>query len=94
MDDEADPSVEIGWRREGDETVFFVRDNGVGIEADQLEKVFNLFYKLDPETEGSGVGLAIVKRVIEVQGGRIWIDSEVGRGTSVSFTLPTVEARS
>jgi PAS domain S-box-containing protein len=92
MGDEAHPEIEIGWRRDGDETVFFVRDNGIGIEADQREKVFDLFYKLDPDSEGNGVGLAIVKRIIEVQGGRIWIDSDGDRGTSVSFTLPTVES--
>ncbi len=85
-----DPEIEIGWRRTGNETVFFVRDNGIGIEADQQERVFDLFYKLDPETEGSGVGLSIVKRIVEVQGGRIWIESD--NGTTVYFSLPTTEA--
>ncbi len=95
MGDEANPKIEIGWlRRDGDETIFFIRDNGIGIEADQQEKVFDLFYQLDPDTEGSGVGLAIVKRIIEVHNGRIWIESEVGSGTTVFFTLPTVEAKS
>jgi PAS domain S-box-containing protein len=91
MGDEIAPEMGIGWRREGDETVFFVRDNGIGIEADQREKVFDLFYKLDPSTDGCGVGLAIVKRIAEVHGGRIWIESEKGRGTTVLFTLPTAE---
>jgi PAS domain S-box-containing protein len=90
MGDEGSPEIEIGWRREGDEAVFFVRDNGIGIEADQREKVFDLFYKLDPTTEGTGVGLAIVKRIIEVHNGRIWVESEEGTGTTVFFTLPTV----
>jgi len=94
MGNESNPEIEIGWRREGDETIFFIRDNGTGIEADQQEKVFDLFYKLDPDTEGSGVGLAIVKRIIEVHNGRIWIESEVGTGTTFFFNLPTVEARS
>jgi signal transduction histidine kinase len=89
--DEPYPEIEIGWRGEGNETAFFVRDNGIGIEADQREKVFDLFYKLDPSTEGSGVGLAIVKRIAEVHGGKIWIDSEGGKGTAVLFTLPTAE---
>jgi len=87
----SNPEIEIGWLRDGGETVFFVRDNGIGIEADQREKVFDLFYKLDPSTEGSGVGLAIVKRIVEVHGGRIWIESEEGEGTKVFFTFPTVE---
>ncbi len=89
MGDESDPEIEIGWRKEDGETVFFVRDNGIGIEKDQREKVFDLFYKLDPDSEGSGVGLAIVKRIIEVHGGKIWIEPEEGKGTAVLFTLPT-----
>ena len=89
MGDEIDPLIEIGWQKEGDETVFFVRDNGIGVDPDQREKVFDLFYKLDPESEGSGVGLAIVKRIIEVHGGRIWIKPEEGKGTTFLFTLPT-----
>ncbi len=82
------PRVELGWRKGGSEVVFFVRDNGIGIDPDQQEKVFDLFYKVDPEGEGSGAGLAIVKRIIEVHGGRIWIESEVGKGSTFCFTLP------
>ena len=89
MGDEPNPEIETGWRGEGNETAFFVRDNGIGNEADQREKVFDLFYKLDPSTEGSGVGLAIVKRIAEVHGGKIWMESEGGNGTTVLFTLPT-----
>jgi len=89
MGDRLHPEIEVGWRPEGEETVFFVRDNGIGMDPDQREKVFGLFYKIDPDSEGSGVGLAIVRRIIEVHGGRIWIESEEGRGTCVLFTLPT-----
>lgn len=89
MGDRPHPEIEVGWRPEGDETVFFVRDNGIGIDPGQQEKVFDLFYKLDPDSEGSGVGLAIVRRIIEIHGGRIWIESEEGEGTRVLFTLPT-----
>jgi signal transduction histidine kinase len=71
--------------------VFFVRDNGIGIEAPFREKVFSLFEKLDPDSEGTGVGLALVRRIIEVHGGRIWIESPGrGRGTTFAFTLPFV----
>lgn len=91
MGDEISPEIEIGWRRNGDETAFFVKDNGIGIEAAQREKVFDLFYKLGPSTVGSGVGLAIVKRIVEFHGGRIWIESEEGKGTTVLFTLPMAE---
>ncbi|MCR3883829.1 CHASE4 domain-containing protein [Methanotrichaceae archaeon M04Ac] len=86
---EPHPEIEIGWRKEGVGPVFFVRDNGIGIESDQREKIFDLFYKLDPESEGSGVGLAIVRRIIEVHGGKIWAEPGEGKGTTVLFTLPT-----
>ena len=58
---------------DGEETVFFVKDNGMGIDGEEHEKVFGLFYKVDRKSEGTGVGLAIVKRIIEVHGGKIWI---------------------
>jgi light-regulated signal transduction histidine kinase (bacteriophytochrome) len=90
MGDEAHPKIDIGYRTDdGDgETVFFVRDNGVGIDQDMHEKVFELFCKLDRSTKGTGAGLAIVKRIIEVHRGRIWIESEKGDGCTVCATLP------
>ncbi|HNT73281.1 MAG TPA: ATP-binding protein, partial [Methanothrix sp.] len=81
----------VGWRKDDEETVFFVRDNGIGIDPGQQEKVFELFYKADPEGEGTGAGLAIVKRIIEVHGGRIWVESEEGEGSTFCFTLPMVD---
>ncbi len=66
-----------------------ISDNGIGIDAAHLGKIFELFTKLDPETEGSGIGLAIVKRIIEVHDGLIWVESPgVGSGSSFCFTLP------
>ncbi len=86
---ERDPRVAIGSRQDGDETVFFVKDNGRGIEPRFLEKVFELFEKLDPRAEGTGVGLALVRRIIEAHGGRTWAESEgPGRGATFCFTLP------
>ena len=82
------PRIDIGYRTEAEKTVFYVRDSGMGIDLSQHEKVFELFYKVNKKSEGTGAGLAIVKRIIEVHGGRIWIESELGKGTSVSFTLP------
>jgi PAS domain S-box-containing protein len=82
------PRIDIGYRTEAEKTVFFVRDNGMGIDPSQHQKVFELFYKVNKRSEGTGAGLAIVKRIIEVHGGRIWIESELGKGTSVCFTLP------
>jgi len=83
------PKIEIGYRVDGEETVFFVRDNGIGIEGSEHEKVFELFYRVDDSVnKGTGAGLAIVKRIAEVHGSRIWIESEAGKGCTVRFTLP------
>jgi PAS domain S-box-containing protein len=91
MGDQVHPKIEIGYLR--DENVFFVRDNGIGIPPDQHEKVFQLFYKIDKKSKGSGAGLAIVKRIVEVHGGKIWIESEgkKGEGSTFCFTLPEPE---
>jgi PAS domain S-box-containing protein len=86
--DQPRPRVEVGWRKDEEEVIFFVRDNGIGINPGQQDKVFELFYKADPEVEGTGAGLAIVKRIIEVHDGRIWVVSEEGEGSTFCFTLP------
>jgi signal transduction histidine kinase len=66
-----------------------VRDNGIGIEARHRDRVFDLFEKLDPRGEGAGVGLALVRRVVESHGGRVWLESGgKGAGTAACVTLP------
>jgi signal transduction histidine kinase len=92
MGDQPAPKIEIGLRKESDGQVFFVRDNGIGIESGHREKVFDLFDKLNPHTEGTGVGLALARRIVEVHGGHIWVESEGrGRGSTFCFTLPVKE---
>ncbi len=89
MGEQATPRIEIGAAREGGETVFFVRDNGQGIEPRYHAKVFNLFERLDAGIDGTGIGLALVKRIVEVHQGRIWVESEGrGHGATFYFTLP------
>jgi signal transduction histidine kinase len=89
MGDQPQPRVDIGARYDGAEPVFYVRDNGIGIDPRYHEKIFGLFEKLDQQTEGSGVGLTIAKRIVEMHGGRIWVESDgVGRGSAFCFTLP------
>lgn len=84
-----DPKIWIGVDTGGPEPVFFVRDNGMGIDPRYLNRIFNLFEKLEPITPGTGIGLPIVKRIIEMHGGKIWAESEgVGKGTTFRFTLP------
>jgi signal transduction histidine kinase len=68
--------------------IFYVRDNGIGIEPEFHERIFGLFNKLDVHSEGTGIGLSLVKRIIEVHNGRIWVESEKGRGTTFYFSLP------
>lgn len=83
------PRVELMVEKVDGEIVFRVRDNGIGIDPRYQHKLFGLFEKLHPEMEGTGIGLALVKRIVDVHGGRIWVDSAgPGQGTTVSFTLP------
>jgi len=85
---QSDPQIEVGVRRGGSEPVLFVRDNGSGIEEQYHEKVFGLFERLDAGDEGTGIGLALVKRIVEMHGGRIWVESDgAGRGSTFCFTL-------
>jgi len=87
-----DPEIKIGTRYSDDNTkqfVFYVQDNGIGIDPRYFKKVFGLFERLSNDKNGSGVGLAIVKRIVDVHGGAIWIEAvEVGKGSRVCFTLP------
>ena len=88
MGDQEHPLIEIGCNP-GDEKVIFVKDNGIGIEPSYTTKIFGLFEKLNPTSEGTGIGLALIKRIIEVHGGNIWVESEgMGKGSTFCFTIP------
>jgi len=89
------PCIEIGMRGsdEDGKSIFFVRDNGMGIDPQFHERIFGLFNKLDAQSEGTGVGLALVKRIVEVHGGRIWVESELGQGSMFFFSLPVAEKK-
>jgi len=84
------PTIEIVSREEGDAHVISVADNGIGIDPRYMERIFGLFERLHPqeEFEGTGAGLAICKKVIEGGGGRIWVTSQPGEGSTFSFTIP------
>jgi len=87
--DQFQPMIKIGAHRLGEGFVFFVKDNGIGIESLYHDKIFELFEKLDPNSDGTGIGLALVKRIVNVHGGEIWVESsEMGTGATFYFTLP------
>ena len=89
MGEQPSPRIEIDHRPNGVETVYRVRDNGIGIDPRYQEKNFGLFERLSTATEGTGVGLTLVKRIVEVHGGRIWVESDgEGKGSTFCFTLP------
>jgi light-regulated signal transduction histidine kinase (bacteriophytochrome) len=87
------PRVSVEAERRADVWVFSVKDNGIGIPAEQFERIFRIFQRLHSQAEypGTGIGLAICKRIIERHGGRIWVDSRPGEGTTFHFTLPDRE---
>jgi PAS domain S-box-containing protein len=87
------PLVRIGRKgKKDDEDVFFISDNGVGIAPNDKEKLFQIFRRFHPEFEGTGVGLSIVRKVINRHQGNIWVESEVGQGTTFFFTLGRTNA--
>lgn len=87
------PRVHISARRDGAAWLFEVRDNGIGFDPKYAERIFGLFQRLHSHTEieGSGLGLAVARRIVEQQGGRIWAESAAGRGARFSFTIPDDE---
>ena len=95
MGDQPAPSVEIGVEQRHGEFVIFVRDNGIGIDPRHRHKLFGLFEKLDPHTEGTGIGLALVQRIVEAHGGKIWVESAgPGEGATFRFTLANTRRQS
>ena len=87
---QSDPRIEIGAHQKGEEVVCYVRDNGMGIDPKYHEKIFGLFDRLDATGEGTGIGLALVQRIVEVHGGEIWVESGgLGQGSTFYFILPS-----
>ncbi|MEY4513731.1 MAG: hypothetical protein RLZZ450_5853 [Pseudomonadota bacterium] len=88
MGDQPSPRIEIGTRYDPKYEVCFVKDNGVGVDCRYVERIFGLFEKLNPRSEGSGVGLALVRRILESHGGSIWVESGDEGGSTFVFRIP------
>lgn len=87
------PRVRIGFQRVDDQYQIAVRDNGIGIDAADQDRIFTIFARLHPERGGTGIGLALARRVIERHGGHIWVESEPGMGTTFFLSLPASETQ-
>ena len=80
--------IEVGGQEEDGFYRFHVADNGIGIAPPYYQQIFTPFRKLDPETEGVGIGLTLARKIVEHHGGRVWVESEEGKGATFYFTLP------
>jgi signal transduction histidine kinase len=85
-------TIRIGGRAEEGRAIVYVSDQGIGIPPEEQQRIFDRFYRVDNrlrrDTQGSGLGLFLSRAIVEAHGGRIWVESQVGRGSRFSFTLP------
>jgi len=85
-----EPEIEVGYKEEPDKYIFYVKDNGIRIDPKNFERIFAVFQRLHNKNEypGSGIGLAICKKIADIHKGKIWVESETGEGSTFYFTMP------
>ena len=88
------PKIHISTKKEKNQYLFSFKDNGIGMSSEHLERIFTIFQRLHThyEYEGTGIGLAIAQKIVHQQGGQIWVESELGKGSTFYFSIPTQNA--
>ena len=84
------PKIHISAIKENNQYLFSIKDNGIGMSPEHLKRIFTIFQRLhtNEEYEGTGIGLSIVQKIVHQQGGQIWVESEIGKGSTFYFTIP------
>jgi light-regulated signal transduction histidine kinase (bacteriophytochrome) len=92
MGNQKKPVIELGFIRKSEKNIFFVKDNGIGLDVKEADKIFNVFYRSQElkDVEGTGIGLTVAKKVIKYHNGKIWVDSKPTKGSTFYFSLPKI----
>ncbi|MBN1786024.1 MAG: GHKL domain-containing protein [Candidatus Methanofastidiosa archaeon] len=93
LGDQEEPRIRVGFQKKESHHIFFVKDNGIGISQENSEKIFKVFERVrDIDSKGNGMGLTLSKKIVEYYGGKIWVESTKGKGSTFFFTVPVAEA--